>query len=1133
MSGKKRSSGKITLGMLKGKSITTSVPSFAIRFHTGGEELDEIYPSAEDTDDDAEKPTINIGFLQKEDTNTKNEIIVEQNSGNPPSASGNVSSAMPSSSSSSLAAGTPSISVASAPSRDPSPMKEYFKGIGKRSTSMDAGIIDGASGSDAGWRIFHEWKGKITKTVEERFSEKFSDKKPASASSSEPVRRGRLGSGSGSGSKSKENSSVSDDEGSESLNQQSDTKISEETKIAVDDKQPSLKSESSPKRSVEEKKSLSLEEKDDVLSDSLTDPPSTSSAVDVSDLTDISSKGLIKKSGFRNRMKHNLTGLRSRHRAASAPITGRITMSSLSASAEDDVELQTDSDIEPAVEASEDIKFNVFQKTHQIEEDAQITTTDYRTTVPTSHPPLEKPKKRFKNYFGLVSRLWSSKFVVLGLSLCLYSVFYEVPASFIGFFWGALVVYIYYAVRDMVRALVMPRTESQSDFHLTSMTRDVSSSDLPILEVPAAKEYQPLTKYEGWMNEYPDSYNPDTYSITATQTVYVRLEGSTLRVSNTRLKIPKRAMWNERRHKLRFTHQRIYNIANCAIKLLPEGLTRRRLWSKKYPICIVLLKSSALKSCLMNIVKEASSLDETSQRTGVALDSEGLDLLSQGSDTIPDSRSDFDENSLFDSKSGENKSFDEEEMSIPGDISDEDTFCHIDKSALEETCLYLFARTDREKEDWYRRLAAAVKFHTPMEEEVEEQTQQPTECPPEVAKSVGLLPKITTNPPNSTLPDNQDSVQSQQKPIENTEDTIYSETLEDANSDYLKFMSVYKLQVLTAKGKRILKPAPLLNPPAHSPHRNSKQKLDAEIQNAAESDVAPNLMWFNAFIGRVLYDLMKNPFWVLKLQERIQKKLSAIRLPHFVGEIIVSELDVGESVPLIHCTSSPMLDERGLWVNVDITYKGNASLTLETKLNLLKLKKEQPSDTSSAPSPSLASPSTPVNTDKRSSPMFDSDLDDSAESSDDDSDFDKSSTDEEYVGSSAQNAGSTGKRILRMVNKIAASKYFQQATDYKYIKRAMEEVSNTRIILSVEVKGLAGTLTLNLPPPPSDRLWYGFRGCPHLALSARPKFGERQVNISHVVSWIEKQLVKEFQKKMVLPNMDDIVIGPMKDALPK
>jgi hypothetical protein len=37
---------------------------------------------------------------------------------------------------------------------------------------------------------------------------------------------------------------------------------------------------------------------------------------------------------------------------------------------------------------------------------------------------------------------------------------------------------------------------------------------------------------------------------------------------------------------------------------------------------------------------------------------------------------------------------------VPAEESDDETFCHIDKYEVMEDCLYLFARTDREKEDW-------------------------------------------------------------------------------------------------------------------------------------------------------------------------------------------------------------------------------------------------------------------------------------------------------------------------------------------------------------------------------------------------------------------------------------------------
>lgn len=67
---------------------------------------------------------------------------------------------------------------------------------------------------------------------------------------------------------------------------------------------------------------------------------------------------------------------------------------------------------------------------------------------------------------------------------------------------------------------------------------------------------------------------------------------------------------------------------------------------------------------------------------------------------------------------------------------------------------------------------------------------------------------------------------------------------------------------------------------------------------------------------------------------------------------------------------------------------------------------------------------------------------------------------------------STSRKILRFVDKIAKSKYFQKATENEFIKKKMEEVSNTPLLLTVEVQELSGTLAVNILPPPTDRVWY-------------------------------------------------------------
>ncbi|KAJ8332568.1 hypothetical protein SKAU_G00423570 [Synaphobranchus kaupii] len=132
---------------------------------------------------------------------------------------------------------------------------------------------------------------------------------------------------------------------------------------------------------------------------------------------------------------------------------------------------------------------------------------------------------------------------------------------------------------------------------------------------------------------------------------------------------------------------------------------------------------------------------------------------------------------------------------------------------------------------------------------------------------------------------------------------------------------------------------------------------------------------------------------------------------------------------------------------------------------------------------------------------------------------------EGYVG------GHRPSKIMRFVDKIAKSKYFQKATETEFIKKKMEEVSNTPLLLTVEVQECRGKLAVNIPPPPTDRIWYGFRSPPHLELKARPKLGEREVTLAHVTDWIEKKLDQEFQKVFVMPNMDDVWLPVMHSAM--
>lgn len=60
---------------------------------------------------------------------------------------------------------------------------------------------------------------------------------------------------------------------------------------------------------------------------------------------------------------------------------------------------------------------------------------------------------------------------------------------------------------------------------------------------------------------------------------------------------------------------------------------------------------------------------------------------------------------------------------------------------------------------------------------------------------------------------------------------------------------------------------------------------------------------------------------------------------------------------------------------------------------------------------------------------------------------------------------------MRFVDKITKNKYFQKATETEFIKKKIEEVSNTPLLLTVELQECKGTLAVNIPPPPTDRIW--------------------------------------------------------------
>lgn len=270
-------------------------------------------------------------------------------------------------------------------------------------------------------------------------------------------------------------------------------------------------------------------------------------------------------------------------------------------------------------------------------------------------------------------------------------------------------------------------------------------------------------------------------------------------------------------------------------------------------------------------------------------------------------------------------------------------------------------------------------------------------------------------------------------------------------------------------------------------------------------------------------------------------------------DVNIAQLCLGDKPPLIHRVSQPLMDERGTWIDADLTYEGLVHATVTTKLNLLRLRKQQGSNGSPAqfsPPDSVkgSSPKTPVSTRLQMSSIYDSDAESTGGSSSESEGSAPASTlvvdsaasvaanhggqvgggVEMMTGTAASGAGqgggsSSSRKLLRIVDKITASNLFQSATEISYVQRAMENMS-TKIKLRVELKGLVARVVINFPPPPSDRVWIGFRGPPRLWITAKPALGEHSVDWSLVTNVIENKLCEEVYKFLVYPNMVDVIV---------
>lgn len=93
------------------------------------------------------------------------------------------------------------------------------------------------------------------------------------------------------------------------------------------------------------------------------------------------------------------------------------------------------------------------------------------------------------------------------------------------------------------------------------------------------------------------------------------------------------------------------------------------------------------------------------------------------------------------------------------------------------------------------------------------------------------------------------------------------------------------------------------------------------------------LAW-NLLISRLFFDVKENAGLKNAVHERIQRVLSNMRTPSYIGDLICCDVKIGSLPPYIHGTRILPMEMNGVWAfELDVEYTGGAGLEVQTRVD--------------------------------------------------------------------------------------------------------------------------------------------------------------------------------------------------------
>lgn len=257
--------------------------------------------------------------------------------------------------------------------------------------------------------------------------------------------------------------------------------------------------------------------------------------------------------------------------------------------------------------------------------------------------------------------------------------------------------------------------------------------------------------------------------------------------------------------------------------------------------------------------------------------------------------------------------------------------------------VYLFSPTARDKEDWFRRLKSAASGLTAVQlirKQKEFFGYMEKYFPPELLESLSLQPKVKPHP----LPPHQQH-SSRSAGSQRLASTLvqFSKAADDEREDSAEGNTERGGVNITQKQK-VNSHQLAASGRVKGQDHDSRLSLDENGVKHVHMPPSTGLhshveftsnQWLNSLAARLCWDIWHEKRWEDWVMTRIQKKLMRIKTPSFMEQLRLTNIDVGNDMPMINqLIGGPRMDLRGIWVYLDVTYQGKFVMTIETKMKL-------------------------------------------------------------------------------------------------------------------------------------------------------------------------------------------------------